>query len=196
MEWIDSCVRKKKSIEAWVEHLTNSRILLGNLNTSPSIQSILPSLSGKGAHISASKIILFQLMTCPELMRDPTDNSNIEKEAVDFLEIIGVAVREENRRNIRFSAPIFRLVFYKYFWDILKNCVPVGRSFELPMIGNSNDLALVGCIKESLPSFDRKALYYAKSLRKSFFPAEYAFHFQLNDFFYSDDFSYGLDDNA
>ena len=140
MEWIDSCVRKKKSIEAWVEHLTNSRILLGNLNTSPSIQSILPSLSGKGAHISASKIILFQLMTCPELMRDPTDNSNIEKEAVDFLEIIGVAVREENRRNIRFSAPIFRLVFYKYFWDILKNCVPVGRSFELPIIGSSNDL--------------------------------------------------------
>ena len=102
------------SIEVGVEHLTNSRILLGNLDTSPSIQSILPSLSGKGAHISALKIILFQLMTGPKLMRDPTDNLNTEKEAVDFLEIIGVAVREENRRNIRFSAPLFRLVFYKY----------------------------------------------------------------------------------
>ena len=54
MEWIDSCVRKNISIEAWVEYPSNLRILLGNLNTSPSIQSILLSLSGKGAHISAS----------------------------------------------------------------------------------------------------------------------------------------------
>ena len=66
-------------------------------------------LSGKDDHIVTSRQTLFYLMNGPEFMRDPSQESKLDKDAVDFLEIIGVVVRESREGNIRFSAPLFRI---------------------------------------------------------------------------------------
>ena len=100
-------------------------------------------------------------------------------DAVDFLEIIGVLVRDSREGSIRFSAPLFRIVFLKYFMERIENeLVPLG--VVLPMLDDSNNLDLIGCIQQSLPLLDRKALYHQFSLKANGFPAEFAFHFQLH----------------
>ena len=181
-DWINLLKPKNRrgfSIEAWVGHLSNTRLLAGQIDTSHSIQSILPCLSGKESHVVTSKQTLFYLMNGPEFMRDPSQESKLQKDAVDFLEIIGVVVRDSLEGNIRFSAPLFRLVFFKYFMERIENeIVPPG--VVLPMVDDSDNLDLIGCIQQSLPLFDRKALYHQFSLKTNGFPAEFAFHFQLH----------------
>ena len=191
-EWIHSFKptnRKGITIGAWVGHLSNTRLLAGQIDASHSIHSILPCLSGKDEHIVTSRQILFHLMNGPEFMRDPSQQSKLDKDAVDFLEIIGVVVREPREGNIRFSAPLFRIVFFKYFSErIEKEFIPTG--LVLPMINDSNTLDtntldvntldLIGCIQQSLPLFDREVLYHQLSLDTNGFPVDFAFHFQLH----------------
>jgi hypothetical protein len=178
-EWINSFIKKNQiSIGAWVGHLSNTRLLAGQIDASHSIQSILPCLSGKDEHIVTSRITLYYLMNGPEFI-DPSHKSKLHTDAVDFLEIIGVVVREAREGNIRFSAPLFRIVFFKYFLErIEKKFVPPG--LVLPTIDDSNNLDLIGCIQQSLPLSDRKALYHQFSLKTNGFPVEFAFHFQLH----------------
>lgn len=171
--------QKGLSIGAWEGHLSNTCLLARQIDESHSIQSILSSLLGKDEHIVTSRQILFYLMNGPDFMRDPSQQSKLHEAAIDYLEIIGVVVRELREGNIRFAAPLFRIEFFRYFLEKNeKEFLPPG--VVLPMINDTNNLDLIGCIQQSLPLFDRKTLYHQFSLKKNGFPTEFAFHYQLH----------------
>ena len=119
-EWINSLKpknRKSISIEAWVGHLSNTRLLAGQIDASHSIQSILPCLSGKDERIVTSRQTLFYLMNGPEFMKDPSSLSKLDNDAVDFLETsVSWFVRQEKATFVsqhRYSELFFSSISWR-----------------------------------------------------------------------------------
>lgn len=110
-------------------------------------------------------------------MRDPTGDSISEKQAIGFLEIIYIMVRD-------LIGGYVRIVFYRYFWSITKrNCVSA-RKIE-PTICKSNNLHLMGSILQSSLSSDRKFIFTGspKMSEEKFIPCRECTPFLLACFF-------------
>lgn len=173
--WIDkfnSGNQEAITIEAWLGHICHSK---GQTIASPIIGSIMQCLSEENDHITITRQILFCLMNNTEVMRDPSQQSKLHKDAVDYLEVIGAIVRLNDL--IRFSAPLLRTVLFNYFWNRMEK-ESVLPDLVLPMtLWDSSTLDMIGCIQQALAIFDSKASY---PLELNEFNVAPAFHYQLH----------------
>ena len=174
--WIDSVNSGNQeaiTIGAWLGHICHSK---GQASVSHIIVSIMQCLSEENDHITITRHILFCLMTNTEVTRDPSQQSKLHKDAVDYLEVIGAIVRLND--FIRFSAPLLRTALYNYFWERMeKESVLPGLVLPFTRIGDSNTLDMIGCIQQALALFDRGTAF---TLRLVSVDIVRAFHFHLH----------------
>lgn len=112
-------------------------------------------------------------MTNSESIRDPSQQSRLHNDAVDYLEVIGAVVRGIDDR-IRFSAPLLRTVFFDYFWKRMEK-ESVLPGLEFPEVSDRYDMT--GCIGQALALFDRGTPYPLKLVSVDIVRA---FHFHLH----------------
>ena len=174
--WIDSVNSGNQeaiTIGAWLGHICHSK---GQARVSHIIVSIMQCLSEENDHITITRQILFCLMTNTEVTRDPSQQSKLHKDAVDYLEVIGAIVRLND--FVRFSAPLLRTALFNNFWERMeKESVLPGLVLPFTRIGDSNTLDMIGCIQQALALFDRKKSY---PLELNEFNVAPAFHYQLH----------------
>ena len=178
-KWIDSPppFNSPNTIEGWLRYVHSSKET--KIDRSPFVHSILLSLLKKGDHMFISRQILFCLMTNSESIRDPSQQSTLHNDAVDYLEVIGAVVRVIDDR-IRFSAPLLRIVFFDYFLKSMeKVSVLPDLVFPLIRIGDSSRCRydMTGCIHQAIALFDREPPH-----RLQLFSVDIvrAFHYQLH----------------
>lgn len=177
--WIDSFNPGNQdaiTIEAWIGQICLPKPK-GQVIGSHIIDSITQCSSIENDLITISRQILFCLMTNNDVIRDPSQQSQLHRDAVDYLEAIGAVVRG-SVELIRFSAPLLRTVLFDYFWERMdkESILP---DLDLPMIqiGDYKTLDMIGCIQQTLALFNRKISHPLELNDSNVVPA---FHYQLH----------------
>ena len=176
-EWIG--ITNDITIGGWVAHLCNSRFA-GQLSQYPSVATIFPTLSEQTTIARRARDVVRGLLYSVENVADPSIASPSLREAIDYLEIVGIVVRTEGKDSVevRIAAPLLRVVLLSYFNYFDESQVP--GWLQLPMKNDSSrELELLSCIRQSLPFMDRRRIYHDTCLKKNGTPTEFSFHFEL-----------------